>query len=427
MPHLDSEALLAALTTAQQRFIEQENVQGLFNALLDVLLELTKSEYGFIGEVRYDRDEPYLKTHAITNIAWNETTRHFYETGAPKGLEFTNLKTLFGQVIVTQAPVIANDPANDPRRGGLPEGHPAMRAFLGLPFFADNRLNGMVGIANRPGGYDEQICQELAPLLATCAALIEGYRHLQKRQEYRTRLEAMVTSLEEANEELGSFAYRTSHDLRGPLVSSIGLLDLIEHGVRADEPELALAALGQTREALGSLEKLVRDILSLTQVRHASNEVEDIDLVELVEAQWQQACQQQGGVLVSLERCLSVQRIRANRIRLEHVVYNLMSNAIKYRSPDASPPSLALTVSADGEEVCFCFEDNGLGIPAEYHHEMFTMFRRFHPRHSVGSGLGLYLIRKSVRSMGGSVSYTLLTPGSRFEVRLPQEPVVQEH
>lgn len=77
---------------------------------------MTESEYGFIGEVLYgDAKKPYLKTHAITNIAWNKETRKFYEENAPQGMEFYNLKTLFGKVMTSGKPVIANMPAKDPR------------------------------------------------------------------------------------------------------------------------------------------------------------------------------------------------------------------------------------------------------------------------------------------------------------------------
>ncbi|HAZ46035.1 MAG TPA: histidine kinase, partial [Cyanobacteria bacterium UBA11369] len=164
-----SNKLLKALTQAQSQFIVDANPRTLFDGLLETLLELTQSEYGFIGEIHYTdksepqieahmkvRGKPYLKTHAITNIAWNESTRNLYEENAPKGMEFYNLKTLFGAVIVTGETVIANNPATDGRRGGLPDGHPPLNAFLGLPLFdRDKQLVGMVGIANRPGGYDE--------------------------------------------------------------------------------------------------------------------------------------------------------------------------------------------------------------------------------------------------------------------------------
>ena len=194
--------LLEAITLAQSQFIVDANPHVIFDNLLDNLLELTESEYGFIGEVLYKKDtapyvearlkirgKPYVKTHAITNIAWNEETRNFYEENAPKGMEFYNLKTLFGAAIATGKPVIANHPATEPRRGGLPSGNPPLNSFLGLPFFDGNKeLIGMVGIANRPGGYDESLITYLEPFLATCANFISAYRNDKRRKEAEKKL-----------------------------------------------------------------------------------------------------------------------------------------------------------------------------------------------------------------------------------------------
>ena len=89
--------------------------------MLESLLTLTDSEYGFIGRILTDPDgDYYLKTYAITNIAWNEETKSLYEAQANQGMDFRNLNTLFGRVINTGEPVVSNDPVNDPRRGGLP-------------------------------------------------------------------------------------------------------------------------------------------------------------------------------------------------------------------------------------------------------------------------------------------------------------------
>jgi len=188
-------SLLQAIMRAQSQFITDVEPNVLFDELLDSLLVLTESEYGFIGEVLYKSDgTPYLKTHAITNIAWNEETRKFYEENAPQGLEFYNMKTLFGAVIVTGKPVISNDPYHDPRRGGLPEGHPRMDAFLGLPFYRGKNLVGMVGIVNRPGGYDEEIVEYLQPFLATCGNIIEAYRQKALR-ESEAKTSAIVTTV----------------------------------------------------------------------------------------------------------------------------------------------------------------------------------------------------------------------------------------
>ncbi|WP_224368126.1 ATP-binding protein [Hyalangium versicolor] len=177
-----SNRLLQALTQVQTAFIQGHPVPHLFDTLLSILLELTGSEYGFIGEVlRTAEGKPYLRTHAITNIAWTPELREFYAREAPRGMEFTNLKTLFGQVMVTGQPVVANTPAVDPRRGGLPQGHPPLNAFLGLPFHSSEEMVGMVGVANRAGGYDEAIITFLEPFLATCCSLLLGLRNERRR------------------------------------------------------------------------------------------------------------------------------------------------------------------------------------------------------------------------------------------------------
>lgn len=162
---------------SQEDFIARGPTSEMFDRLLSEILDYTHSEYGFIGEVLYDDGgAPYLQTHAITNIAWNEATRKLYDEHKKSGMIFRNLHTLFGAAMTTGEAVIANHPATDPRRGGLPHGHPAMNAFLGIPFRYGEKLVGMVGVANRPGGYDEEFVRELTPLTASCAALIHAMR-----------------------------------------------------------------------------------------------------------------------------------------------------------------------------------------------------------------------------------------------------------
>ena len=167
---------------AQSAFIANADPRAAFEMLLAGLLELTGSEYGFIGEVLYTEDDtPYLRTYAITNIAWDEATRTFYEENVPRGMEFHNLDTLFGAAMKTGEPVIANDPANDHRSGGIPPGHPPLNAFMGLPLYAGDRMVGMAGIANRAEGYNEELIQALIPFSSTCASLIAEYHAEQQR------------------------------------------------------------------------------------------------------------------------------------------------------------------------------------------------------------------------------------------------------
>ncbi|MFL5351902.1 ATP-binding protein [Archangium sp.] len=190
-----SNLLLQALTEVQTGYIQGQETHQLFDKLLSVLLKLTGSEYGFIGEVlRTPEGQPYLRTHAITNIAWTPELREFYAREAPKGMEFRNLRTLFGSVMTSGEPVVANLPAADPRRGGIPEGHPPLLSFLGLPFHSATEMVGMVGIANRPGGYDASVIAFLQPLLATCCAILQGHRSEQRRRGAEEELRRSVES-----------------------------------------------------------------------------------------------------------------------------------------------------------------------------------------------------------------------------------------
>jgi diguanylate cyclase (GGDEF)-like protein/PAS domain S-box-containing protein len=169
--------LLMAITRAQSQFVLSRDARTVFEGMLDALLHLTESEYGFIGEVFHEEDgTPFLKTHAITNIAWNEETQRLYDENIEQGLEFRNLETLFGNVLTTGSVVIANEPASDERRGGVPQGHPPLNAFLGLPFFHRDKMIGMVGIANREQGYDQGLVDVLQPFLTTCTNIILGVR-----------------------------------------------------------------------------------------------------------------------------------------------------------------------------------------------------------------------------------------------------------
>jgi PAS domain S-box-containing protein len=190
----DSNTMLTQVSQALSEYIRSETAQNPFEVMLTHLLQISSSEYGFIGEIlHHENGEPFLKTHALTNIAWNETTRKLYDDSSKTGLTFTNLQSLFGHVMTSGKPVISNQPATDPRRAGLPPGHPPLNAFMGLPISSGKELIGMIGIANRPGGYDEQVSQHLDLLIATSANLILAFR----AEHGRHRAQQQVVKREE--------------------------------------------------------------------------------------------------------------------------------------------------------------------------------------------------------------------------------------
>jgi PAS domain S-box-containing protein len=173
-------ALGAIISRVQSRFIRAASSAEVFDPLLTDLLEFTLCEYGFIGEVLHDPADghPFVRMTVLTDISWNLATQAMYERhrSGEQRIEFHNLNTLFGAAVLDREPVIANDPPNDPRSGGLPRSHPSMESFLGVPLFHGGDMVGLVGLANRPGGFDETLVEFMRPLFASIAAIIGAVR-----------------------------------------------------------------------------------------------------------------------------------------------------------------------------------------------------------------------------------------------------------
>lgn len=221
---------LDTIQRIQSTFISSADYRKSFSQALEALLALTNSEYGFIGEVlQTDDGKPYLQTHAMSDIAWNAETRALMEAKAPN-LEFFNMRSLYGTVITTGEPVIANAPDTDPRRCGLPHGHPPLRSFLGVPIRKGAQMVGMIGVANRPGGYSHELLPRLNPFLTTCATLLEAVRVENSRRQTEQQLHAahrrlreLTLSLTHIEEETRRRLSRDLHDELGQALTALKL------------------------------------------------------------------------------------------------------------------------------------------------------------------------------------------------------------
>ncbi len=210
---IKANALLQAINRAQEYLITQTAPASLFEHLLSDFLNLTESEYGFIGQVLYDQNgAPFVKSQAMTNIAWNEETQALYEENRASGLEFKNLDTLFGAVITTREAVVSNDPENDPRSGGLPKGHPPLSAFLGVPVFFGEEMVAMLGVANAPNGYSVSTVEYLAPLIKTYGQILEVYRVNQAKEYSEKRLKEIEERFKQIAEHVQGVFWITSYD-----------------------------------------------------------------------------------------------------------------------------------------------------------------------------------------------------------------------
>ena len=177
-----SQEILAALTGIQDAFIDNKSSKESFGNMLRILLEITQSEYGFIAEVLHDGDEqPYLKTQAILSDSWSTETSEYYRENYSGGVEFKKLNTLLGRAILTGKPVISDNPDNEALKEELPKELPEMRDYMGIPFYYKDVLIGMVGLANKPKGYNDRDVHLLDPFMATCSTLLNAHQNSIKR------------------------------------------------------------------------------------------------------------------------------------------------------------------------------------------------------------------------------------------------------
>ncbi|MHC4509804.1 MAG: PAS domain S-box protein, partial [Planctomycetota bacterium] len=176
--------LLDSIRSAQSLFITGGDPKPVFEALLNTLVEITNSEYGFLDEVLRDESgQLYKKSLALSNISWDDESRKLYEELRASNLEFRNLDNLAGAPAATGELVISNDPAHDPRSSGVPEGHPPVRSFMGIPMSFGGDLVGVAGVANREGGYNEEIASFIDTLISTCASIIQAVRDDRQRRQ----------------------------------------------------------------------------------------------------------------------------------------------------------------------------------------------------------------------------------------------------
>ncbi len=196
--------MLEHIYTVQEKFISGKNRQAVFEQLLNGIIDITKSEFGLIGNIIYTLDRaPRLHIRHITNISWDAEVASCYNPKTPASPKISKLDNLLGAVISTGETLISNDPANDPRAGTLSETCSALRSFMGLPLRLGDKLIGIVGIANRDEGYDDKLFNQLKPLLSTCSNLLDAENTEALR---KTTEEALRHSEEKANTVLATVA-----------------------------------------------------------------------------------------------------------------------------------------------------------------------------------------------------------------------------
>lgn len=201
------------------KFIAIQDPSVLYSNYLDTLLEMTKSEYGLIGDVLYDKDgKAFLKLYAFSNLSWNVETKILYEEHKRNGFEFRNLETLIGMPVKTGKHIISHDPMKDFNGVGFPYDHPELKSFFGAPIFNGDKLVGVVGLANKKDGYSEDMMQRLSPALNALGHIIEARWEKEKRVSTEEELNEVARDLELQKYALDQSVIVSSADVSGKIL-----------------------------------------------------------------------------------------------------------------------------------------------------------------------------------------------------------------
>ena len=226
-----------------------------------------------------------------------------------------------------------------------------------------------------------------------------------------------------SNEELSQFAYRTSHDLKAPLITIKGLAQIICEDLNDKDYHEAKNNALKIEKHVSKLERLIVNILNLTKSDAQDNDIVDINLYDVIQSIQKDIEKSINDNNVSIKTHIGPSlRLKASKMRITQVLENMISNSVKYHNPKASPPYIKISAMNKNHDAKIIVEDNGLGIPEDQQNKVFTMFQRFHPDVSEGSGLGMHIIKKHLDKMDAKITFTSApNKGTIFTILIPNK------
>lgn len=254
----------------------------------------------------------------------------------------------------------------------------------------------------------------IAALVAflTSRSITRDYVHLQSTKQ----------SLAIINQELQNFVYRTSHDFKSPVLGIKSMTQFIEEDLRAGDIDEALENIGRIRKNADALEKVVNSTLQLAKTDLSDNRIEPVNLGALIVGigKGLAGSAKARGVEFTLESGFENLTINTDPNHLTTILENLISNSIKYSDENNSRSFVIVDATAgNNHSVEITIKDNGIGIPEKRQTEVFGMFKQFHPDRANGTGLGMYIVKKSVERLNGTISFDSSDKGTRFCISLP--------
>jgi len=285
------------------------------------------------------------------------------------------------------------------------------RAAMAVPLLLDDRCFGGLSVRRRSEDPFTQEDVDLLTALAGHAAITIEHARLYDN------LREQAGALQAKNEELDSFAYAVSHDLKAPLVSLQGMAGLLEEECAEQLGEDGRHYLSRIGATVKQMERLIGDVLTLSRIGREGRPTELVSLDEVVDVVLDRLAEpmKTRGVTVTRAELGPAQAIRT---QMEQVFANLIGNAVKYIGDTTDP---RVEIGKIGSE--YFVRDNGIGIAPEYHARVFETFQRLKDVEVEGSGIGLAIVKKVIEAAGGTLRLeSAAGEGSTFFFTWPAPP-----
>jgi signal transduction histidine kinase len=250
---------------------------------------------------------------------------------------------------------------------------------------------------------------------------IEQQRRLAERV-LRTQNEELI----KINKELDSFVYSVSHNIRAPLMSVLGLLNLARMDDGAHESLVQYFEMMES--SIHKLDHTLKEILDYSRNARSDIRAEAVQLRELIEDGFERLKYMKGSDQIHMHLHIDEQApLYSDPYRLNVILNNLISNAIKYRDTTKSQSYININVEVTDSSLRIHFEDNGIGVSDEHTEKIFQMFFRATER-SDGAGLGLYIVKETVNKLNGTITIASgAGRGTTFEIEIPNKVPVEMH
>lgn len=231
-----------------------------------------------------------------------------------------------------------------------------------------------------------------------------------------SRQKAREKELLRSNHQKDQLIYKTTHDLKAPISSALGLINLAD---KADGEEKT-KYFSLVKRSLLRLDSYIDEMNNIFRIEKLAVQREQLSMATLLREELDnlQSLYEQPRISIEIE-VKGHYEFYSDSMRVRTIVGNLLSNAIKYSDPGKNEPFIKIYVSITEEFCDLRIVDNGIGIAGEYHQKIFDLFFRATDR-SKGTGLGLSIVKDTVERLKGKIEvHSILGQGTTFTLRLP--------